>query len=366
MTIFARYVLRQLAAPTALALIAFAGAVWLSQSLRFVDLIVNKGLSVGRFLYLTSLLVPSLVLVVLPFAAFVGTLIGYHRLRADSELASFRATGLSDLQIARGAFMLGLIFVGMGYVVALYVMPLAYRHFRDLQFEARQGISTVLLQERVFTELADGLTVYVEQRLDTGDLANVIVHDSRQRGREVTLIADEGRIATIDEGPVMLVKDGSYQERDDEGTLSIVVFDETAVELEAQQTPGSRALKTREMSLGELLDPPPDISDADRRQWIAEAHERLSWPLVSLALPLVAATCVLRYRPVRDSGWRAVSASAVIAIAVVVLSLLSLSFAKADLAVIPVLYLVPLLASLACLWLLAGGRMPTPAARPSS
>ena len=61
MPLFARYILRQLTGPTLLALVAFSGAVWVSQSLRFVDLIVNKGLSVGRFLYLTALLVPSLV-----------------------------------------------------------------------------------------------------------------------------------------------------------------------------------------------------------------------------------------------------------------------------------------------------------------
>ena len=58
-----------------------SGAIWLSQSLRFVDLIVNKGVPATTFVYLTVLLFPSLLLVILPFALFCAVLFVYHRLR---------------------------------------------------------------------------------------------------------------------------------------------------------------------------------------------------------------------------------------------------------------------------------------------
>ncbi|MGH6913415.1 MAG: LptF/LptG family permease, partial [Geminicoccales bacterium] len=74
MKLYARYLLWQLTLPALLATLAFSGAVWLSQSLRFVDLIVNKGLPITTFLYLTLLLFPSLLLVILPFALFCAVL----------------------------------------------------------------------------------------------------------------------------------------------------------------------------------------------------------------------------------------------------------------------------------------------------
>ncbi len=355
MPILVRYTLRQLAAPTLLALVAFAGAVWLSQSLRFVDLIVNKGLSVGRFLYLTSLLVPSLLLVVLPFAAFIGSLMGYHRLRGESELSIFRATGLSDLQIARGAMALGVAFLALSYLVGLYVMPVAYRHFRDLQFDIRQNVSNVTIQERVFTAVGDGLTIYVDERLGAGELGGIIVHDTRRSDRNVTLVADRGRIVGGEGGPVLRVEDGSYQERDEGGGLSIVSFAETAIELVQPGEPAERGRKTRELFLPQLLQPPPELTPADRRERIAEAHERLAWPLVSLALPLIAATAVLKHRAVRDTAWKALAVAAVIAIAVVVLSLVAVSFAKSDLRCVPLLYAVPLVPTILSLIILARG-----------
>jgi lipopolysaccharide export system permease protein len=51
-----RYVLKQLAVGMLLGTVGLSTLLWLSQSLRFVDLIINKGLSVGLFLRLTSLL----------------------------------------------------------------------------------------------------------------------------------------------------------------------------------------------------------------------------------------------------------------------------------------------------------------------
>ena len=66
-----RYIFRQLS----LALLAVTGdltaLIWLTQSLRFVELLVNRGLSMTVFIRLTSLLIPSFVAVILPITTFV-------------------------------------------------------------------------------------------------------------------------------------------------------------------------------------------------------------------------------------------------------------------------------------------------------
>lgn len=368
MTLLTRYFLRQLLAPTTLALVAFAGAVWVSQALRFVDLIVNKGLSVGRFLYLTSLLVPSLVLVVLPFAAFVGALAGYHKLRAESEISVCRAAGLSDWQLGRAAVWLGVVFAALSYLTSLYVMPTAYRHFRGLQHEITRDFSALAFQAGVFTSVTPGLTVYVGERLPSGDLGRLVVHDTRRGDQAVTLVADSGDLVRGADGPILALKDGNYQERAADGSLSVVYFDETVVELGSTSSPdGDRVAKTREMYVGELLQggaAAAGLDDAQLRQrrlMVVEAHERLSWPLLSLALPLIAATCILRFRWAREQGWPVSVAASGLAMAVVVFALMASSAAKANLAMLPLLYAAALVPTMACLVLLVSGRrLPSP------
>ncbi len=86
-----RYIFRQLL----LALIAVTSGltalIWLTQSLRFVELVVNHGLSFGVFLRLTALLIPSFVAVILPITTFVVVQFVYQRLAGDRELTVMRA-----------------------------------------------------------------------------------------------------------------------------------------------------------------------------------------------------------------------------------------------------------------------------------
>jgi len=142
MKIYLRYLIWQLILPALIATLAFSGAVWLSQSLRFVDLIVNKGLPLTTFLYLTALLFPSLLLVIMPFALFCGVLFAYHRLTIESELVVMQAVGLSNRQLAAPGLVLGLLVAGIGYVNSLYAMPAAFRNFKDLQYQVSKDFSS--------------------------------------------------------------------------------------------------------------------------------------------------------------------------------------------------------------------------------
>ncbi len=97
-----RYVLRQLL----VALLAVSGGlvalIWLTQSLRFVEMVVNRGLSFRTFFELTGLLIPNFIAMILPITTFVVVQFVYQRLAGDRELTVMRAAGLSP-SVARPA-----------------------------------------------------------------------------------------------------------------------------------------------------------------------------------------------------------------------------------------------------------------------
>ena len=61
-----RYVFRQLFVALLVVTLGLVALIWLTQSLRFVELVVNRGLSFTVFLKLTGLLIPGFVAVILP------------------------------------------------------------------------------------------------------------------------------------------------------------------------------------------------------------------------------------------------------------------------------------------------------------
>ena len=62
---FTRYVLRQLFVGMVLVTIGLTCIIWLSQSLRFVEMIVNQGVTASTFIYLTMLMLPNFLTVIL-------------------------------------------------------------------------------------------------------------------------------------------------------------------------------------------------------------------------------------------------------------------------------------------------------------
>ena len=55
--------------------LSLTSIIWLTQALRFIEFIVNRGISFASFLELTLLLVPSLMLFVLPFGLLCAVLL---------------------------------------------------------------------------------------------------------------------------------------------------------------------------------------------------------------------------------------------------------------------------------------------------
>lgn len=75
--------------------------VWLTQSLQRLDIIVEHGQTLTMFGWISLLIVPSLLAVIIPFGLFAATLFALHKLHSDSEIAVMFAAGVSRSDVAR-------------------------------------------------------------------------------------------------------------------------------------------------------------------------------------------------------------------------------------------------------------------------
>ena len=151
-----RYILGQLSLGLVLVTVALVALIWLTQSLRFIQIIINRGLSPVVFVKLTLLLVPSFVATILPITCFIVVLLVYARLSGDRELTVMRAAGMSDLRLARPALLLAAGVMLFCYFLNIILVPASLSAFRNYQFEIRNQIAAFLLEPGVFTPVASG------------------------------------------------------------------------------------------------------------------------------------------------------------------------------------------------------------------
>jgi|GEM_PF-157061 len=218
MRIYNSYIIKTLILAAITICISLACIVWLSQALRFIDLMINKGLPVGTYLYMVVLLLPYMFNLILPIGLLCACIFVYNKLANESELVVLKSAGLSRFAIARPAIITALIFVGLALFISLKLMPYSYGKFKTLQDLIKNSYASVFLQEEVFNNPVDGLTVYVKQRDLEGKLQGILVHDNRKPERPITMMAEQGVMVNKDTGPTLYLKNGSRQEVERDST----------------------------------------------------------------------------------------------------------------------------------------------------
>ena len=365
MTRLDRYIFRQLAIALLAVTVGLAVLVWLTQSLRFIELVLDRGLSFLVFIELTGLLLPGFFAIILPITTFLVALFVYVRLSTDRELVVMRAAGISQWRLARPAIALALLSVGACYALNLLVVPQTQAAFRAWQFEIRNQLAAILVQEGVFSSVGDDLTVYARLRDRDGSLRGILIHDARERGAPVTILAESGRITPTPAGPRVTLENGQRQQverapsagAEPATRLSVLSFSENSVDL-ARTSRGeeNRYRNAQERSLGELLRPDPAerIPDRDLRRFRAEAHSRLAGPLSALGFALVAMATALTGQFRRQGGALRLSAGIAVVVGLLAAGLMAGNLAARQNAMIPLIWLHAALPGLVAAWVLSG------------
>ncbi len=361
-----RYIFRQLAIGTLLVAIALAFIVWLTQSLQFLQFVINKGLAVGAWLKLTMLLMPWFISVILPAALFLVTLFVYNKLIMDRELVVVQAAGVSRFGLSRPALISAAAATVFGYLLTLFIVPATFQSFRTLQFSIRNDVSQIFLREGAFNQLSKDLTVYVRGRAENGDLLGLLIHDTRAPDAALTIMAERGAVGRAESGSRVLLFNGSRQSLEPgTGNLSVLYFESYALDFGALQGSGeSRYESNRERGTWDLLTATPEDGRPARIsiRMRAEGHQRLTDPLNALGFTCIALAFLL------TGGFnkRGQTRRIVGAIGAVVLlqsaALGAANLAGKDSLFTPLMYVVALLPVAAGLYIILrpGGRMRAP------
>ena len=309
------YVLAQLIGPTALFAFLMTIVVWLTQSLRLLDLVINRGQSATTFVYLTILILPSLLVIILPIAYFAGTLYSLTKLNTDSELVVMASAGYSRAQLATPVMLAAAIVIAMTYLCGLYLMPSGQRAMKDKVLDIRADVGAALLDEGEFNTPAQGLTVFIRELNSTGHIRGVMVYDSRNRAHPIAYLAESGQLLQTPAGARLLMYDGTIEQTSNYGAkLSVLKFKSYVFDLDQFTGPARTADRaTSERFLGELFWPDASVKGSARAAYFAEGHNRLAQPLYCIAFGLIALAVITRGRRARGAQALRITMAAVAA-----------------------------------------------------
>lgn len=285
--LLSKYIFRQVFVTSLSVGFIIVAALWVIQSLRFVELVLNARSTAWLFFQLALLALPDLLAVVLPVAAFISILFVYHRLIIERETVVMHSAGISRFKIARPAIVFSIVLMFCLYGINIFLSPQALRSLRDIEIQLRHALPAVLLQEGVFNTFGN-TTVYVQKK-HRDHLLGIFAY-IHEKGKNYAVMAHEGKLLEDKEGSQILMVDGNRQELDPKTQkLSILYFDQTLISLgQPLSMPGQRNYKPYELEIGALLFPDPKLPWAEQQKLRAEGHQRLIAPLLVVAFVIIS------------------------------------------------------------------------------
>ena len=349
------YITKQIIIGFLLVSFSLMSIIWLSQSLRFLDLIASKGISVGIFVELTSLLMPRIFTILAPVSLFAAVLFVYNRMLADQELVVMKSAGISPWQLSKPAMFVGVLLAFANVYVMNVGIPKAEDAFNDLEWRVKNNISHLMFREGEFTTLQPGLTVFVTSHDDDGAVGGILINDERNPDVKSTTSAEKGVIVQTEKGPRIVLVNGNRQEINTrKKSFSSVSFEKYSVDFGLKKTKARRKNSVRVLSFGDLINALSDdsIQTDERYKRFVEGNRRLTTTLLALVYALIACTGLLVSNFNRRGQTKTVGVSLAAVILIQAVDLTTGNLAAKNLVWLGAMYLNILLPLLVCVFLL--------------
>ena len=281
------YIFGQFVRVLGFSLLALVGMFWLGQAVPLIEQIILRGETVGTFFRLAVLLIPKIVHLMMPVAALIAVVFTLNKFAVEGELLSIHNSGRHPMKLLLPVSALGFILVIVHLFLTLWLAPAATNAMRTNLYEIRNNFSNNVIVAQNFVSPDANLYIYADQSVLSGEMKGVFIDDRRDKKIARNYFSDKAIIVRDDTSSKLALIEGEFHERDIEtGQVSIGRFDRLEIEIESENSELVREnFLLEEKSTAQvmtMLDDPEQGS-----AYFGELMDRISFPFLSIALPII-------------------------------------------------------------------------------
>ncbi|MGB4846249.1 MAG: LptF/LptG family permease, partial [Ferruginibacter sp.] len=160
---------------------------------KYLDDLVGKGLdfiTIGKFLWYVS---ASMLTLAMPIAILISSIMTFGNLGESFELVAIKASGISLLRFMRPLMWVAVLFCGITFMFANYVIPYANLKFVALYNDIFYKKPAFDLKEGVFFTYIPNYAIKAGKKdADGKTIHNVLIYDQTNPLQNNTIIAETG------------------------------------------------------------------------------------------------------------------------------------------------------------------------------
>ena len=210
-----RYILRAFIGPWIITFLLCVFILLMQFLWRYIDDLVGKGLDFSIILELMFYASFSLVPLALPLAGLLASIMAMGKLGETNELFAMKSGGVSLYRIMSPLVVFNIIITVAAFFFSNNLMPYTNLKMRSLLFGIQQQRPEVIIQNGIFVEPADDISIKVDNKSRNNDLNGILIYDHRPSStpNNVTM-ASSGNILITEDNSMMILElhDGTRHE----------------------------------------------------------------------------------------------------------------------------------------------------------
>lgn len=289
---FDRYVLSRFMVMFGFFALVMVSIFWINEAVRVFDRLVGDGQPAWIFLEFTALTLPGVIGVVLPMATFAAAIHVTNRLSGDGELTVVQAAGYSPWRLVRPALVFGVTVAVIMSLLSHLLIPASLGELRRREIEVRQNVSARFIEDGKFLHPAPGITFYIRDVTDEGELREVFLSDRRAPDRPVIYTSTRAYLVQEEAGTKLVMLNGLAQSLRAEGKrLYTSYFDDFSYNISSlvarnparlnklEFTPTAELIRNRQAVM--------EKTGATLPRLLSHLHQRFAQALFCIAAALV-------------------------------------------------------------------------------
>ena len=196
MWILWRHILRTHVVPFVFAFAALMGVFLLQFIVKFMDQLAGKGLSAAVIIELTTLNLAWMVVLAVPMAVLVATIMAFGSLSSTHEITAMRSNGVSLYKMMAPVVLASVV---VSYAVLWFnndVLPDANHRVATLSRDISRKKPTLSIVPGLFSQALQGYSILVRRTFEySNDLEGVTIFDYTKNDVHATVTAQRGTIS---------------------------------------------------------------------------------------------------------------------------------------------------------------------------
>ena len=284
-------------------LFALTAVIWTIQAVNYLDLVTDDGHAFKIYLFYAFLSIPKIITKLIPFSFLLASILTILKLDKDNELIILWTSGLNKIHIVNLIFRISLLIMFIQLFLSSIITPETLNYSRSIIKNSQLQFVPSLLKEKEFNDTVEGLTIFVGKKTGSKKYENIFIRDDSNVITQVstgsaTIFAKSGYVSKDEKSLILL--NGNIQKYDDTGSISLITFGQTELDLSGLSTKTISEPKIQETSTINILrciqkknidSPNCDKHKKENKDIKIEINKRFGMPIYIPLISLI--TCFL-------------------------------------------------------------------------